>query len=253
MLRTLRALGLAVVLAAGMTVATAPSAGADSLTPVGGGSGIIFRLSPTPEAPQSYYICTLTAVGRDATGNLVGLTNAHCFIDDKGNKLVGEKVYLDSSPAGTAAAPAPIPDSRPDLKTGSIGTVTHVSTPNNLLNTGPKGLDYAVIDLDESRVAPTTTVGSVTITSVGAPPANGTRMCEQDHRTGLTCGIKLGTNGIWFNHLISTDGGDSGAPVVNGQTLVGNAFGAQHSSPILSIIDEMNANGGVGAGFHLAS
>lgn len=252
MLRTLRALGLAVLLA-GMSIATAPSASADPLTPVGGGSGIIFRLSPTPEAPQSYYICTLTAVGRDNTGNLVGLTNAHCFIDDKGNKLVGEKVYLDSSPAGTAAAPAPIPDSRPDLKTGAIGTVTYVSTPNNLLNSGPKGLDYAVIDLDETRVAPTDTVGSVTITSIGAPPANGTRMCKQGHRTGLTCGIKLGTNGIWFSHLIWTNGGDSGAPVVHGQTLVGNAWGAQHSSPILSIIDEMNTNGGVGAGFHLAS
>ncbi|GAA3068347.1 hypothetical protein GCM10020254_10110 [Streptomyces goshikiensis] len=125
--------------------------------------------------------------------------------------------------------------------------------PNNLLNSGPKGLDYAVIKLDESRVAATSTVGGVTIASIGAPPANGTRMCKQGHRTGLTCAIKLGTNGIWFTHLIWTDGGDSGSPVVVGQTLVGNAWGAQHSSPILSIIDELNANGGVGAGFHLAS
>lgn len=38
-------------------------------------------------------------------------------------------------------APAPIDQSRPDLTTGPIGTVTYVSTPNNLLNTGPKGLD----------------------------------------------------------------------------------------------------------------
>ncbi|MBZ6477921.1 S1 family peptidase [Streptomyces griseocarneus] len=241
-----------------MSLVAAPSASAetrtaDARTAVGGGTGIVFRLSPSPEAPASYYICTLTAVGRDRAGNLVGLTNAHCFIDDKGNKLVGEKVYRDTSPAGTAAAPAPIPDSRPDLATGAIGTVTYVSTPNNLLNTGPKGLDYAVILLDETRVAPTNTVDGVTITSIGAPPANGTRMCKQGHRTGLTCGIKLGTNGIWFTHLIWTNGGDSGSPVVVGQTLVGNAWGAQHSSPILSIIDEMNANGGVGAGFHIAA
>ncbi|UKY54576.1 trypsin-like peptidase domain-containing protein [Streptomyces inhibens] len=236
-----------------MSLVAAPSASADTRTAIGGGTGIIFRLQPTPEEHKGYYVCTLTAVGRDSAGNLVGLTNAHCFIDEQGNKLVGEKVYRDTSPAGTAAAPAPIPDSRPDLETGPIGTVTYVSTPNNLLNTGPKGLDYAVIKLDESRVAPTNTVGGVTITSIGAPPANGTRMCKQGHRTGLTCGIKLGTHGIWFTHLVWTDGGDSGSPVVAGQTLVGNAWGAQHSSPILSIIDEMKANGGVGAGFHLAS
>ncbi|GGO58238.1 trypsin-like peptidase domain-containing protein [Streptomyces lasiicapitis] len=262
MIRPLRALGL-VVLLAGMTLTAAPSAGAapapapakseQSLTPIGGGTGIIFRLKPTPEEPTSYNVCTLTAVGRDAAGNLVGLTNAHCFIDEQGNKLVGEEVYRDISPAGTAAAPADLNASRPDLETGSIGKVTYVSTPNNLLNTGPKGLDYAVIKLDESRVAPTSTVGSVTITSIGAPPATGTRMCKQGHRTGLTCGIRLGTNGIWFTHLIWTNGGDSGSPVVHGQTLVGNAWGAQHGSSILSIIDEMNANGGVGAGFHLAN
>ncbi|MFB7470656.1 trypsin-like peptidase domain-containing protein [Kitasatospora sp. NPDC056184] len=262
MIRPLRALGLAVLLtavsltaapSAGAAPAQAPAAGTRSLTPVGGGTGIIFRLNPTPEAPTSWYLCTLTAVGRDAAGNLVGLTNAHCLIDAQGTKLVGEQIYRDTSPAGTALAPADVNASRPDLETGAIGTVTYVSTPNNLLSTGPKGLDYAVIKLDESRVAPTATVGSVTITSIGAPPANGTRMCKQGHRTGLTCGIKLGTNGIWFTHLVFTNSGDSGSPVVDGQTLVGNAFGAQHSSPILSIIDEMNAVGGVGAGFHLAT
>ncbi|MEW2415531.1 trypsin-like peptidase domain-containing protein [Streptomyces sp. NPDC046866] len=270
MLRTLgttfRTLGLAALLA-GLTFAAAPAAtaapggapapavpaAAGPLTPVGGGTGIIFRLSPSPEAPTSYHICTLTAVGRDREGRLVALTNAHCFIDEQGNKLVGAAVYRDASPAGTAFAPAPVPASRPDLATGPIGTVAYVGTPNNLLASGPKGLDHAVIALDESRVAPTATVGSTTITSIGAPPANGTRMCKQGHRTGLTCGIKLGTDGMWFTHLIWTDGGDSGSPVVDGQTLVGNAWGAQHSSPILSIIEELNASGGIGAGFHLAS
>ncbi|MFB7619447.1 trypsin-like peptidase domain-containing protein [Kitasatospora sp. NPDC056181] len=273
MLRKIRALGVAAVLA-GLTLAAAPAAGAtapastapagttaaagtagvtDTRTPIGGGTGIIFRIAPSPENPQSYYVCTLTAVGRDAAGNLVALTNAHCFIDDQGNKLVGSQVYRDTSPAGSAFAPAPLTDSRPDLATGAIGEVTYVSTPNNLLNSGPKGLDYAVIKLDESRVVPTDTVGGVTIRSIGAPPAVGTRMCKQGHRTGLTCGMRIGTNGIWFTHLIWTDGGDSGSPVVSGTALVGNAWGAQHSSSILSIIDELTANGGVGAGFHLAT
>ncbi|MGA6173208.1 trypsin-like peptidase domain-containing protein [Streptomyces sp. NPDC012600] len=287
MFRVLRAAGLAALLTA-MSLAAAPSAGAETRTAdsrtadsrpadshltgarpadshltgartaetrtaVGGGTGIVFRLTPTPEQPTGLYICSLTAVGRDAGGNLVALTNAHCFIDEQGRKLVGEKVYRDESPPGTAFAPAPIPDSRPDLKTGVIGEVTHVSTPNNLLNSGPKGLDYAVIKLDESVVVPTNTVNGTTITSIGAPPANGTRMCKQGHRTGLTCGIKLGTSGIWFTHLIWTNGGDSGAPVVVGSTLVGNAWGAQHSSSILDIIGELDANGGVGAGFHLVT
>ncbi|MFE7135846.1 trypsin-like peptidase domain-containing protein [Streptomyces sp. NPDC057638] len=256
-----RALALALVLA-GTSLATAPAAGAESpapavgaqgLTPVGGGTGLVFRMQPNPEAPQSLYICTLTAVGRDRAGNLVGLTNAHCLIDAQGNKLVGEKIYRDISPPGTALAPAPIAATRPDLATGPIGTVTYVSTPNNLLSTGPKGLDFAVIHLDETRVAPTSTVNGTTITSIGAPPPGGTRMCKQGHRTGLTCGVRVGTNGIWFTHLIWTNGGDSGSPVVVDQTLVGNAWGAQHSSPIHSIIDEMNAVGGVGAGFHLAT
>ncbi|MCS0634142.1 S1 family peptidase [Streptomyces sp. LP05-1] len=270
MLRFVRALGLVLLLAGGPLLvsppasahtaapvkspapAKAPDRSADGLTQIGGGTGIIFRMSPGPEDPQALYVCTLTAVGRDAAGRLVGLTNAHCFIDDQGRKLVGEKVYRDSSPAGTAAAPAPLTESRPDLTTGVIGTVTYVSTPNNLLNLGPKGLDYAVIELDESRVAPTDTVGETTIRTIGAPPANGVRMCKQGHRTGLTCGIKLGTHGIWFTHLIWTNGGDSGSPVVVDGALVGNAWGAQHSSAMQDIIAELNAAGGVGAGFHLA-
>ncbi|MFD4701168.1 chymotrypsin family serine protease [Streptomyces niveus] len=210
-------------------------------------------MTPSPEDYQSYYTCTLTAVGRDTLGNLVGLTNAHCLIDDQGNKLVGAKVHRDSSPAGTAFAPAPVADSRPDLVTGAIGEVTYVSTPNNLFSGGPKGLDYAVIKLDESRVKATDTVGDVIITSIGAPPAVGTRMCKQGHRTGITCGMRTGTNGIWFTHLIWTDFGDSGSPVVAGTTLVGNAWGGLHSSPIRNIIDEMTTHGGVGTGFHLTT
>lgn len=265
MFRGIRTLGLAVALAAlsftavpsAVAAAPARSAGSPSgdtavRTPVGGGTGIVFRMAPSPDNYQSFYVCTLTAVGRDNAGNLVGLTNAHCFIDADGKKLVGAQVHRDTSPAGTAFAPAPLADSRPDLATGPIGEVTHVSTPNNLLNSGPKGLDYAVIKLDESRVEATDTVGGVTIKSIGAPPATGTRMCKQGHRTGLTCGMRLGTNGIWFTHLIWTDAGDSGSPVVSGTTLVGNAWGAQHSSSIQDIIRDLNAVGGVGAGFQLA-
>ncbi|WP_026254827.1 hypothetical protein [Salinispora arenicola] len=65
---------------------------------------------------------------------------------------------------GTALAPAPIDQSRPDLTTVPIGTVTYVSTPNNLLNTGPKSLDlFPVVpagaeaaDASAARAAPHT-------------------------------------------------------------------------------------------------
>ncbi|QKW07202.1 peptidase S1 [Streptomyces sp. NA04227] len=263
--RVIRILGAAVVLAGAAlagppalaTQTSAPQTAAPQATQertaVGGGTGLIFRMAPSPEDVKALHVCTMTAVGRDRTGNLVGLTNAHCFIDENGKKLVGEKVYRDSSPAGTAFAPAPLDKSRPDLDTGVIGEVTYVSTPNNLLNSGPDGLDFAVIKLDESRVRATNKVGDVTIDKIGAPPANGTRMCKQGHRTGTTCGVKVGTHNQWFTHLVWTDGGDSGSPVVAGSTLVGNAWGVQHSSSILDIIAEMDDNGGVGAGFHLDS
>ncbi|MBC6447400.1 peptidase S1 [Actinokineospora xionganensis] len=247
------ALGLAVVgLTASLLGVAAPTSAAATTVTLGGGSGIAFDQGLPGDVTQATAAgCTLTAVGYDRTGNLVGLTNAHCFIRADGTKLVGEPIYKNIAPAGTAFNAAKV--ITPDTDTGVVGTVTHVSTPNNLLSDGPDGLDYAVIDLDETKVAPTTTVGGVTITSVGAVPGVGVRMCKQGQTTGLTCGFNLGTSGIWFAHTVWTWAGDSGAPVVVGQTLVGNAWGLQHSSPILSIIADMDANGGVGAGFRVAA
>lgn len=239
-------------LTAGLLAFAVPASHAAGVVTVGGGSGIAFDQGlPGDVTPATALGCTLTAVGYDRTGNLVGLTNAHCFTKADGTKLVGEPVYRNIAPAGTSLNTAKV--ITPDTDTGVIGTVTHVSTSNNLLSDGPDGLDYAVIDLDESKVAPTTTVGSTTITSVGAVPGAGTIMCKQGQTTGVTCGMKVGNRGIWFAHTIWTWAGDSGAPVVVGQTLVGNAWGLQHGSPILSIIADMDADGGVGAGFRVAT
>ncbi|GAA1951269.1 trypsin-like peptidase domain-containing protein [Kitasatospora viridis] len=252
------------LLAAGATAVitvagfAAPAAHADVAPhPIGGGSGIVQQLQQTANG-WSAELCTLTAVGYDGAGNLVGLTNAHCFIDAAGHKLVGDKVYLDTTPPGTAANPASTSfDVNPTLAIGPIGTVTYVSTPNDYLTGGTPGLDYAVIKLDPSKVTPTATVsspsGSTTINSIGPVSGFGTRMCKQGHRTGLTCGITLGQDGIWYTTLIWTLGGDSGSPVVNGTTLTGVAWGAQHFTPITSVLSDLNAQGGVGAGFHLAN
>lgn len=245
------AMGLAVLAAP-----AAPPAHADTLLPIGGGTGIIQQVKASPGG-WSLEMCTLTAVGYDAAGNLVGLTNAHCFIDAAGNDVIGDKVYLDTTPPGTAADPAPTTiDLGPSLAIGPIGTVTYISTPNNYVSGGTPGLDYAVIKLDPTKVTPTQTVsspsGSTTITSIGQVPGFGTRMCKQGHRTGLTCGATLGPDKIWYTTLIWTWAGDSGSPVVDGTTLTGSDWGLQHFTPITSILADMNAQGGVGAGFHLA-
>ncbi|MEU5882001.1 trypsin-like peptidase domain-containing protein [Spirillospora sp. NPDC047279] len=250
MSRTARVLTM-LGLAAGFVAVSGTPAHA-AIPTLGGGSGIVFdQGKPGAPTPATGLGCTLTAVGYDRSDNLVALTNAHCFTAADGTKLIGDEVYRDKSPAGTSVNWATKVEA--DLDAGPLGTVAYVSEQNNLLSGGPPGLDFAVIKLDPARVAPTKTVGGVTLTSVGPPPAAGTIMCKEGHTTGLTCGMKLGTNGKWFTHTVWTWSGDSGSPVAVGQTLVGNAWGAQHSSPILSIIDEMNANGGVGAGFRLAT
>ncbi|MBD2898899.1 hypothetical protein amrb99_78750 [Actinomadura sp. RB99] len=245
----------AALAAAGLSVPALP-AHADSPVPLGGGSGIVQQVKQVSGGGYSFELCTLTAIGHDADGNLVGLTNAHCFIDADGNKLVGDTVYANTTPAGTPGSPAPATfDFDATMAIGPIGKVTYVSEPNNYASGGPRGLDYAVIKLDPAKVAPAAAVGapngSTTIDSVGQVPASGTRMCKQGHTTGLTCGATLGADAPWYWTLIWTWAGDSGAPVVNGTALTGSAWGAQHFTPITSILDDMNAHGGVGAGFRV--
>ncbi|GLY83246.1 trypsin-like peptidase domain-containing protein [Actinoallomurus iriomotensis] len=249
-----KALAAAATVAAGLCLPASP-VHADTRIPVGAGTGIIQQLIQVDGGGYTEETCTMTAVGHDAAGNLVGLTNAHCFLKD-GKKVEGDKVYYDTTPAGTAAAPAPVPDPRPAVKIGAIGTVTYISTPNNLLTIGqPHGLDYAVIKLDPTKVKATDTVtsstGTAKITSIGDVPAFGTRMCKQGHRTGVTCGATLVRNGRWYTTLIWTQPGDSGSPVYNGNALVGSAWGAQHFTPFKTIVADMNSHGGVGAGFHV--
>ncbi|MEO3787345.1 hypothetical protein ABGB12_28800 [Actinocorallia sp. B10E7] len=249
---------LIAAMAAALLAPVAPAAQADTLYPIGGGTGIFQQFVQTP-TKATIKNCTLTAVGYDSADNLVGLTNAHCFVDDAGNKVHGDKVYLDRSPHGTFSAPAPLPSSLEFLEVGVIGEVTYISEGNGYYTGGVAGPDYAVIKFDPAKVTPTNTVnspsGSVTITSLGARPAVGTRLCKMGHRTGKTCGIVTahGPASIGrFISLIATNGGDSGGPVVDGTTLVGNLWGFPGHTSIEFIISDMNARGGVGAGFHLA-
>ncbi|MFD4295313.1 S1 family peptidase [Rhodococcus sp. NPDC058505] len=189
---------------------------AASPAPLGGGSGIIVG----DEA-----LCTLTAIGRDSADRLVGITAGHC----------GEPGY------------SIVPEHRQDA-----GTVGRIVGKN-------RSLDYAVIEFDPAKVAPVNRVGNVTITTVGAPAAFPDVVCKQGLRTGNTCGVVWGdllaSNETWTQMCVIE--GDSGSPVVRGTTLVGmvNAYvgvaclGPELGTDIDAVLADLNAHGGVGAGF----
>ncbi|AII11150.1 serine protease [Rhodococcus opacus] len=203
---TLALLGTVVV---GVATAAPPAV-------MGGGTGIIVN---------DELLCSLTTIGHDNAGRMVGLTAGHC--GDIGASVVAE-ASQDS---------------------GAVGRVV-VSNP---------ALDYAVIEFDPGEVVPVNRVGGVTITGIGAPAGFPQVACKEGRTTGNTCGIVygdlLGTGETWTQACVVE--GDSGAPVVVGTTLVAmvNAYlvapciGPEIGTNINSIVADMNATGGYGAGY----
>ncbi|MEV0682485.1 S1 family peptidase [Nocardia sp. NPDC050378] len=185
---------------------------------IGGGSGIVI---------DNTFECTLTTVGHDGAGRLVGLTAGHC---------------------GHAGAPVA---AEVDRGYGEIGRFVYSNTE----------LDYAVIEFTPGRITPVNRIGNVTITGVGGPAQFPTIVCKEGRTTGNTCGITWGdvfaTNVETWSQMCVVEG-DSGAPVVVGSTLVGmvNAylavacFGPEVGTNMSAIMHDMNARGGHGAGFH---
>ncbi|MBL1073677.1 hypothetical protein JK358_04660 [Nocardia sp. 2] len=226
--------GAATVVAAAASAA-ALSAGTASAAPgsavLGGSSGIVLGGATS---------CSLTSIGTDNAGRLVGLTAGHC------------------GPAGTAVSAEAAPGA------GVIGTVA--------ASDGGTGLDYAVIEFDPARVTPVRTVGATTIAGLAGPPAPGGTVCGNGRSSGFDCGVVWGTvDGREINQSCSQPG-DSGGPVTVGDQLVGMNQGRlaglggirfnvpcvaaafpvhspayfQPIGPILTAIDN---SGGVGAGF----
>ncbi|MDF3312862.1 serine protease [Rhodococcus sp. T2V] len=183
---------------------------------MGGGTGIIVN---------DELLCSLTTIGHDNAGRLVGLTAGHCG-------AVGASVVAETA-----------------QDSGVVGRFV-VSNP---------ALDYAVIQFDPREVIPVNRVGSVTITGIGAPAGFPQVACKEGRTTGNTCGIVygdlLGTGETWTQVCVVE--GDSGAPVVVGTTLVAmvNAYlvascvGPEVGTNISSIVADMNATGGYGAGY----
>ncbi|AVP70389.1 serine protease [Rhodococcus hoagii] len=215
MLKRLSLIFAALAVIAGMLgVGTATAAPPRAV--LGGGSGIVI---------DEMYQCTLTTIGHDNAGRLVGITAGHC---------------------GEAGWPV-VPESDPDA-----GVVGRFVVSNS-------DYDYAVIEFDPAKVTPVNTIGQVTITDIGKPAQFPAVACKQGRTTGHTCGVVYGdvlqSQETWTQLCVIE--GDSGSPVVVGTTLVAmvNAYlgvaclGPELGTNMTAIIDNINATGGVGAGF----
>ena len=175
---------LIAVLFAALSPMSAPARAQDPVA-LGGGSGIVVN---------GESLCTLTAIGNDNRGNLIGFTSAHC-----GGP--GAKV-------GAEAAP----------NAGELGTMV----------AGNEALDYAVIQFDPQKVRPVNNVDGFQIDGLGPDPAPGDIACKQGRSTGYSCGITWGPGkdpGTFINQVCGQPG-DSGAPVTVNNRLVGMIHGA---------------------------
>ena len=162
---------------------------ADDKIPIGGGTAIVI---------DSDTFCTLTTIGTDNTGALVGFTSAHC--GGPGSQ-VGAEGVPSNGPVGTMVA-------------------------------GNDGLDYAVIKFDPAKVTPVANVGGFAINGIGPDPAFGAVACKQGRTTGNSCGVTWGPGQDPGTIVMQVCGqpGDSGGPVTVNDMLVGMIHGALSES-----------------------
>ncbi|WP_395309625.1 S1 family peptidase [Mycobacterium sp. AMU20-3851] len=172
-------------LLAGAALLAAPAAQADGPVELGGGSGIVI---------DGHAFCTLTAIGHDARGKLIGFTSAHC-----------------GGPGAVVAAEG-VPSA------GTLGVMV----------AGNDSLDYAVIEFDAQRVRPVNTVKGFRIDGLAPDPSFGQVACKLGRTTGYSCGVTWGPGqdpGTILNQVCGQPG-DSGAPVTVNNRLVGMIHGA---------------------------
>ncbi len=179
-------------------------------------------------------ICTLSVVGYDKAGNKVGITAGHC---------------------GGPGAPVVSMDAE---KAGQIGTVVRNGYP-----------DVAVIKFN-NKVRLTRSYNNVSIGALGgATPASLQQLCKTGVATGVSCGPMLAISGPFLVSHLCGSIGDSGAPIYVGNRLVGIVNGGMANLPSCTtplqgplhaptagaawnvIAADLNAAGGVGAGFRL--
>jgi hypothetical protein len=158
---------------------------ADDRIPLGGGAGIIVNNDA---------LCTLTTIGTNPKGDLIGFTSAHC---------------------GGPGAVVAVEQAK---NRGIVGTMV----------SGNDGLDYAVIQFDKAKVMPQASFGGFAINGIGPDPASGQVACKQGRTTGNSCGVTWGPGQDPGTILMQVCGqpGDSGAPVTVNDQLVGMIHGA---------------------------
>jgi hypothetical protein len=183
---TVRAVVATVVACAAAAIALgAAPAHAQAPVPLGGGSGLVVN---------GETLCTLTAIGSDNQGNLIGFTSAHC-----------------GGPGAVVAAESA-------QNAGVVGTMV----------AGNEVLDYAVIKFDPAKVAPLSEVNGFRIDGLGPDPTFGEVACKLGRTTGYSCGVTWGPGeepGTIVNQVCGQPG-DSGAPVTVNNRLVGMIHGA---------------------------
>lgn len=200
------------------------TAAADDKLPLGGGAGIVVE--------GSY--CTLTTIGRDNSGELVGFTAAHC--GGPGAHVVAEGA-----------------EGR-----GVLGTVVAIGS-------DPR-LDYSVIKFDPAAVAPIANFAGFVIAGIGPDPAYRQPACTLGAATGESCrGIgSLPGPGPHMSMPGLFQPGDDGGPVTSDNLLIGMIRGGMFAPGDLlgmpsynfltltafsAILDDVNTTGGPGAGF----
>jgi hypothetical protein len=176
---------VAVIAALTFLLPAAAVAHADGPVTLGGGSGLVV---------DGDTLCTLTTIGNDNRGSLIGFTSAHC--GGPGAKVSAE---------GAESA-------------GVVGTMV----------AGQDALDYAVIEFDPQKVRPVNTINGFEIDGIGPDPTVGEVACKLGRTTGYSCGVTWGPGeqpGTFINQVCGQPG-DSGAPVTVNNMLVGMIHGA---------------------------
>ncbi|QUR69227.1 S1 family peptidase [Mycobacterium spongiae] len=162
-----------------------PSAAADPKVVMGGGAPIVI---------DGETMCTLTAIGTDRSGEMIGFTSAHCG---------GPGAEVASESAESA---------------GPLGVMV----------AGNDNLDYAVIRFDPAKVTPVANYDGFVINGIGPDPTFGQIACKQGRTTGNSCGVTWGPGQDPGTIVMQVCGGpgDSGAPVTVNNLLVGMIHGA---------------------------
>jgi hypothetical protein len=198
-----------------------PSAVADATVPLGGGAGITVNGT----------LCTLTTIGHDGSGALVGFTAASC-----------------GSPGSPVAA----------VGGANVGSVVAAED----------SLKYAIIKFDPAQVTPTANFAGFAINGIGPDPDFRQPACTDGAATGIQCGIITTIPGPGPSRNMSRcpfQPGDEGRPVTADNLLIGiarNGWTALDVGPVhygqtpesfltlfSAVLNDVNAKGGPGAGF----